>query len=863
MSAIRTARWAEIDDLFEQALDRPPDEQTAFLRDRCGGDLALYRAVTDLLVSDAAAEVALGESATTFVANLLGESAAAETLAPDAHIGPYRIEGVLGRGGMGVVYRAARADGTFEKEVALKLVKRGMDTDEVLRRFRYERQILAGLDHPGIARLLDAGAAPDGRPYLVMERVAGEPITDFADRQRLPINERVTLFERVAEAVTYAHRRLVVHRDLKPSNVLVTDDGDVKLLDFGIARLLDEESDEATPMTRPEWRVLTPEYAAPEQLRGEPPTTATDVYALGVLFYELIVGFRPGADRQAPSASVSQEAALARASTPDRLSRLLRGDLDTIALAAIQPDPSRRYASAEALLEDIRRLRTGLPLRARLDTRRYRIRKFVERNRVGVAISAVMAVLLVVFVSVLVVQQRATARERDRVEQALTQREEIVVLLTDLLGEADPHTAQGDTLTVYELLARAETRVAESADYAPDVRAHLLHALGNVYVSMAEHDRAEPLLTDALALRRSLGAGARADLASTLELRGRLARDRGGMDEAVALHTEALEIRRSLRSDPHPALGQTLAELALSYQRQGDFESAEARFREAIDVLRPSADDADPRLAEALSSFAVLLFEVDELDEAEPLLREAIAMLRAHYGDRHPQYAAALSTLGSVVQYAGRPDEAEPIFLEALTVHTRAFGDGHPNVTLVQNNLATLYDDRGEHVLADSLYRRAIQSDSLRLGARHPDLAIAMHNHGLMLHEVGRFDAAIVRLREAYDILSEALGADHLHTIIFASSLGLVLGDAGGAAEGEAILREAIAGLEAQLGPDHWRVAIARRNLGVCLAVLGGYEEAEAHLRFSIDVLAATRGPDAPVTREAQRRLAALRARSQ
>src|SRR5690554_2629811 len=227
MSAFPTARWAEIDALFEQALDRPPDERTAFLRARCGDDPALYHAVTDLLASDAAAEAALGESATAFAANLLHgvEPEPAEALAPGTRVGPYRIEGVLGRGGMGVVYRAARADGTFEKEVALKLVKRGMDTDEVLRRFRYERRILAGLDHPGIARMLDAGAAPDGRPYLVMECVEGEPITTHADRHRLPVAERLVLFERVCEAVTYAHRRLVVHRDLKPSNVLVTEEG--------------------------------------------------------------------------------------------------------------------------------------------------------------------------------------------------------------------------------------------------------------------------------------------------------------------------------------------------------------------------------------------------------------------------------------------------------------------------------------------------------------------------------------------------------------------------------------------------------------------------------------------------------------
>src|SRR5690606_20542002 len=323
-------------------------------------DPVLYEAVTDLLASDAAAEVALGESATDFAAHLLDESTAApaETLAPGTRIGPYRIAGTLGHGGMAVVYRAARADGTFEKEAAVQRVKRGMDTDGVLRRFRDERQSLAGLDRPGIARMLDAGAAPDGRPYLVMECVEGEPITNYAERCGLSVSERVALFERVCEAVTYAHRRLVVHRDLKPSNVLVTDDGpdgnpSVKLLDFGIARLLDEQADASAPVTRPEWRVLTPEYAAPEQLRGEPATTATDVYALGVLLYELLTGRRPDAVPTPPSATVSFTAG-ERAMPPRRLRRALRSDLDTLALAALHPDPARRYASAEALLDDLR-----------------------------------------------------------------------------------------------------------------------------------------------------------------------------------------------------------------------------------------------------------------------------------------------------------------------------------------------------------------------------------------------------------------------------------------------------------------------------------------------------------------------------
>src|SRR5690606_19179777 len=302
------------------------------------------------------AERALGESVQPIAAGIYRGNGPEVGLPAGTLVGPYRVVGEAGRGGMGVVYRARRADGAFEKTVALKLVKRGMDTDEVLARFRRERQVLAGLDHPGIARLLDGGAAEDGRPYLAMEYVEGEPITAYADRRRLGVEARLALLERACEAVQHAHRRLVVHRDLKPSNVLVTEDEGgaprVKLLDFGVAKLLAPDAAEA--MTRTGGGALTPAYAAPEQRRGEAVTTAADVYALGVVLYELLTGARPDETARPPSAAVTPEAAAARGATAERLRRRLRGDLDTIVLKALREEPEARYPSVESLLEDLR-----------------------------------------------------------------------------------------------------------------------------------------------------------------------------------------------------------------------------------------------------------------------------------------------------------------------------------------------------------------------------------------------------------------------------------------------------------------------------------------------------------------------------
>ncbi|MEM1041123.1 MAG: serine/threonine-protein kinase [Bacteroidota bacterium] len=864
-------RWQRLDALLAEALDRPPDERTAFLRARCGGDRALYAEVVALLDAAAAAEDTLGESATHYAApllpglrNALAAAEAAGDLAPGAALGPYRISGVLGRGGMGTVYRAERADGTFDKTVALKVVRRGLDTDDVLARFRRERQVLASLDHPGIARLLDGGATEDGRPYLVMEYVEGEPVTAYADRTRLGVEARLALFAQTGEAVQHAHRRLVVHRDLKPSNVLAAenDRGEprVKLLDFGIAKLLDPETDGDGLQTQTGLRLLTPAYAAPEQRRGEPVTTATDVYALGVLLFELLTGDRAERDRLAPpSERVTDAAAEAHGTTADRLRRRLRGDLDLIALKALRDDPDRRYPSVEAFLDDVRRHRRGLPVQARPESVAYRARSFVRRHRVGVAAAAAFVALLVGALVAVSLQQRATARERDRAARELAQKQEVVVLLTELLGEADPMLAQGDTLNVYEVLGRAEERLGDASGYAPDVRAHLLHALGHVYLNMAEHDRAGHLLAEAFELRQARYPDSlHADVVSTLELRGRLARDRGEPDRAVALHREAVALRRRLHAEADPALAQALNDLAISQHKQGDLGAADAHFREAIAAYRAGPGTADARLAETLGSLAVLVFESDDLDEAEALLRESIDLLRTLRGDRHPHLASSLNSLGSVLQYGGRLAEAEPLFAEALAINRGAYGKDHPSVSLVLNNLATLYDEWDQHAVADSLYRRVIRADSLRLGPLHPNVAITVHNYGLMLHEVEAYEAAAGRLASAHAAALETLGAEHIYTLIFASSLGLSLADAGRAREAERLLRPAMDRLSAELGAGHWRVAVARRNLGAALAAQGRYDEAGGHLRFSVEVLTASRGADAEATQDAQARLDAV-----
>jgi len=425
MDTLPPDRWYAVDRIFTEALDLRDGERAVFVRQACGSDDALYDEVIALLQSREAAQAALGESATAFAALLLPDLQHhlddAARLPSGTRIGPYRLLEEIGRGGMGTVYLAERID-AYHRRVALKLVKRGMDSDEILRRFRYERQILAGLEHPHIARLYDGGLSDDGRPYLAMEYVDGRPIDQYCDAATLDIDARLRLFASVCEAVQYAHQNLVVHRDLKPSNVLITAAGQVKLLDFGIAKLLDEEAaGVSAPVTRTGLRVMTPAYAAPEQVRGEAITTATHVYALGVVLYKLLTGQRPYEDVEEnaqaaeravleqepvrPSTAITkatetltpERASAARATSVERLQRRLQGDLDVMVLKALRKEPERRYASAAAFAEDIRRHLDGLPVTARPDTRSYRVRKFVRRHRFGVGTAAVFALLVSAF----------------------------------------------------------------------------------------------------------------------------------------------------------------------------------------------------------------------------------------------------------------------------------------------------------------------------------------------------------------------------------------------------------------------------------------------------------------------------------
>src|SRR5690606_25896158 len=532
--------------LFRAARMHPPDERAAFLDAACADDPALRAEVEALLAADADAEADgfLARPATGLLgdaARAAGDGGPGEAPDPllDRLVGPYRVLRPLGEGGMGAVYLAVREE-PFLRYVALKVVRAGLHAPEVVRRFEQERQILASLDHPNIARLLDGGVTDDGLPYFAMEYGAGRPLPTYCDEHRLSCDERLRLFRAVCEAVHYAHQNLVLHRDLKPSNILVATDGadgkpTVKLLDFGIAKVLNPHlSPSAMPVTRTALRVMTPEYASPEQVRGEPLSTASDVYSLGVVLYELLTGHRPyrittgsteeivrvvcEQEPERPSTKVVRDETIARGNGeetitakavgaargahPERLRRRLRGDLDTVVLMALRKEPQRRYASAEQLGRDLDRYRQGLPVLAHRDSRAYRLGKLVRRHKTATALVLVVLASVVGFALFSSWQARRVAEERDRAQTAQAKAEQVAAFLVSLFGQADPTETLGDTLTVREVLDAGARRVEAELAGQPEVQAAVLSVIAQAYRSLGRSSDAVPLLERALALRR-------------------------------------------------------------------------------------------------------------------------------------------------------------------------------------------------------------------------------------------------------------------------------------------------------------------------------------------------------------------------
>lgn len=861
-------RWATLTELLGAALERPANERGVYLDQACAKDPTLREEVELLLEA-----YERSQATERFSRGALDLIPMAFPEAPPASsVGPYRLLKEVGRGGMGSVWLAERADGVYEQRVAVKIMRAGFLPESYHRRFRSERQILAHLQHPHIGRLLDGGLSDQGHPFLVMEYVEGQPITTYCNERKLDLDERLDLFVRVCDAVAYAHQNLVVHRDIKPSNVLVTAEGDVKLLDFGIAKLIDAEPSEGSdelPLTNPGMAAMTPEYASPEQVSGGTITTATDVYALGIVLFELLTGERPYAfDLRTPSAieqvicqtEPARPSTVARGSgdvvsthaTPERRARRLRGDLDTIVLKALRKEPERRYPAAAQLAEDLRRHQAGLTVHARPDTTAYRVRKFVGRHRVAVSAAVVVVFALVGGLVVSLAQVRIATVERQKADA-------VNAFLLDMLASPDPY-ADGPDVRVVDVLDRAEETMPERLADRPELEAAVRQTLGTSFLELGLYDRAGPHLERAALLHDQNRA--EDDLTRTHATLGRLRLRQGDYAGADSFFTLALEADRRRFGDGHPRLAERLGSLGSLRWEQGEYEAAEPLLLESLRILEEQASGDSLSVAYALGQLATLRADQGRLEESEQLYRRSLTLYRAAHGDDHPEVPQTLSHIGIIRDDLEDWDEARRLHLEAVALYKRLRGDEHPDVAYAMGNLASVEINLGNFARAESLQQEAIRINIARLGADHPNIGILYNNMASLYRRQGEPERALDAYRQAVAIWRAGLPPDHPYLAYGLQNVGAVLFARERAREAVPFLEEAYRIRTGLLPDDHPERAVTASWYGAALAEVGDLARAESLLVASVAVLTDALGAEHTMTIGASERLEAFKQRS-
>ena len=853
------SRWQAIDRLFAATLERPENERNAFLEDACGDDVELLADVRSLLQADARTELPL-QSAVRRAAGEL-TMAPADTML-QKRIGNYQLVDLLGAGGMGNVYLGRRIDQQFEHEVAIKVLPLANANRAFIERFRAERQVLAGLDHPNIARLLDGGETDDGIPYLVMEYVHGVPIDEYCDQRKLSIPERLQLFLSICSAVDYAHRNLVVHRDVKPSNILVTDNGTPKLLDFGIAKVIDPAAGLAG-LTQDGQHPMTPEYASPEQVRGEQVSTATDIYSLGVLLYRLLCGQAPYQGRgdlplslaqailehqpSRPSTAVTGAdddgratdlVAASRRSTLARLRRRLQGDLDNITLMALRKEPERRYPSASAMRLDIENYLADRPIAARADSAGYRVGKFVRRNRVAVAAASVVAVVLVAAALQVIAQ-------RDRAETEAETAQRVSDFLVRMLQSSDPYQQQGD-VTARELLDSGTRQIDVELADEPLVGARLRTTMAKAHSSLGSQDTAAVLAASALGDLHKLPNTFR-DRATTLTTLAYIEIEPQNYGDALQHAQRAAELLGS--GQPDSAAQVADARIAMSRALLGLDESARAQqaAENAVALLRSEFDDQDPRTNDAVSNLSAIHNELGNYDIARQLAEKVVAWNEQNYGMDDLLVARPLHNLGRITWHQGDYRSAHDIYIRELAILERSLGENHPALHAVLVSLASNERKLGYPSNAKAYYERAIQvledADSPALGK----LANTYGSLGTLLMDNGFLDEAEPLIRRGLELSELQFGKGSAESTFRLLHLGILFRKRGDYVQGRHYLSQAVDAALSRYPDSHRDVQIMRLHLAVNELQSGDSATARKLLAGVLDSLQAHQGPDHPL----------------
>jgi eukaryotic-like serine/threonine-protein kinase len=788
-------------------------------------------------------------------------------------LGNYRLLEKIGEGGMGEVYAAEQVS-PIRRKVALKIVKLGMDTREFTARFESERQALALMDHPYIARVYDAGATERGRPYFVMEYVDGVPLLKHCNDHRCNLKQRIELFIKICEGIQHAHQKAIIHRDIKPSNVLVTVQEETvwpKIIDFGVAKAVGQKLSEETVQTGLGELIGSPGYLSPEQaeLASEKIDTRTDIYLLGVLLYELLTGALPfdrarwrdrglhellrltrEVDPPRPSLRVAElgeqqeMVALERQTTPSRLVVQLRGELDWIIMKTLEKDRARRYETASALIQDLRRFLDNEPVLAGPPSRRYRLTKFAHRNRVAViAATFVLTAVLLGTVGTAIGMIRAQRSERAAKAEARAVRE-VADFMVGLFSVTDPGEARGQTITAREILDRGVDRIQGDLEAQPLTRARLMNTMGRVYRELGLYEPAHPLLAESLQLLQVESdasvldvATAENDLGTLLWRQGEYEMSRHHLERSLALRLQAL-------GSDHPDVAQSLNSLGNLYWLLGDFARADSVYREALGIREQVLEPNDPSLAITLNNLGGLSMRMGDYRSSRAYLERALVIRENAYGEDHPDVASSLASLGSLSYTTGDHRRAREYYERALVIREMVLGADHPLIATTLNDLASPLADMGEHDAARACYQRAAAIQESALGADHPSLANTLSNYAAFLRSQGAIRQAHELFERSFAILRKSAGDDHIRLATCLNNLAVTLMDLGDFAGAEEHLTNALSIQNDAWGDDHPDVALTLKNLGDVSYNRGDYEHAREHYARCEQILTRIHGPD-------------------
>jgi eukaryotic-like serine/threonine-protein kinase len=781
-----------------------------------------------------------------------------------SQIGSYRLLQVLGEGGMGEVWLAEQTK-PIHRTVALKLIKTGMDTKAVVARFESERQALALMDHPNIARVFDAGATPEGRPYFVMEYVPGLPITEYCDKHRLTIAERLELFIQVCEGVQHAHQKAIIHRDLKPSNVLVVEQDNKavpKIIDFGLAKATAQRLTDKTMFTELGMMLGTPEYMSPEQADQTEQNidTRTDVYSLGIILYQLLVGMLPFEGQAArtgtleailrmireqeppkPSTKIrslgdaSNALAEKRQEEPRLFARHLRGELDWITMRALEKDRARRYSSPAELGADIQRHRNDEPVLAGPPSATYRASKFVRRHRFGVISAGTVLLLLVAFAAAMAVQARRIAKERDRANHQAEVAERVTDFMTNMFKVSDPSAARGNTITAREILDKGSAQIEAGLSKDPEVQAQMMYVMGGVYENLGLYPRSQALLQQSLEIRQRLLGAENPDTLRSMHSLSLVLERQGRYKEAEELDRQTIAAEQRILGPQHPNTLATTNALAVVLRSEGHYAESEKLNRQTLEAERRVLGSEHLSTLGTMQNLAEDLRDEGKYSEAEKLDRETLEVRRRVLGPEDPKTLDTMNDLGGLLNEEGRYAEAEKLDRETLDIRRRILGPEHPSTLTVMINLANALQSEGRYAEAEKLNRETVEIERRVLGPEHPNTLSSMTNLSVNLTSEGRDAEAESLDREAFEIQKRVLGPEHPSTLLTMNNLAGDLAKTHQYAEAEKVMKEVLEIQRRVIGPDSPDAAISTYNLGMIAAQRGQRDKAFSLFQESVD----------------------------